>query len=120
MSDTQEARQEIEATEEAEAESRAANLFDLRRLIGGLFLLYGVMLMVASAFTSSADTAKAQGVNINLWTGLGMFALGAFFAVWAFARPLHLDEHGGLKSSKDEPTRGSAGRPAERVHTSTT
>jgi hypothetical protein len=113
MSETQQARREIETTEQAESESRAANLFDLRRLIGGLFLLYGVMLMVSSAFTSGADLRKAQGVNINLWTGLGMFALGAFFAVWAILRPLHVAESGGLKSS---PDRSAERAPGGREH----
>jgi hypothetical protein len=69
-------------------QSAAAKLFDLRVLIGGLFLLYGVMLTVAGFFTSSAELAKASNININLWMGLGMLAIGAFFTAWWRLSPL--------------------------------
>ena len=65
----------------------AARLFDIRRIIGGLFTLYGVIVGGAGVFASSADLKKAQGVNINLWTGLGMLALGVFFLAWLKLRP---------------------------------
>ena len=73
---------------------RAANLFDLRRLIGGLFVLYGVILTVLGINASDAEIEKAAGLNLNLWTGLAMLLVGALFLVWAFARPLsdQLDE----------------------------
>jgi hypothetical protein len=32
--------------------------------------------------------AKAAGVRINLWTGIGMLITGLVFAVWARLRPL--------------------------------
>jgi hypothetical protein len=67
---------------------QAANLFDLRRIIGGLFVVYGVILLVAGITDSDAEIDKAAGVNINLWTGLGMLAVGALFLLWAFTRPL--------------------------------
>jgi hypothetical protein len=69
-------------------EARAANLFDLRRIIGGLFLLYGVILTVVGLGDSDAEIAKAAGVHINLIAGLGMVALGVFFLAWALLRPL--------------------------------
>ena len=69
-------------------QSAAARLFDLRVLIGGLFLLYGVMLTVAGFFTSSKEVAKASNININLWMGLGMLIIGGFFATWWRLRPL--------------------------------
>ena len=53
------------------SQSAAAKLFDLRVLIGGLFLLHGVMLTAAGFFTSSKDLAKASQININLWMGIG-------------------------------------------------
>ncbi len=65
---------------EAEApQSAAAKLFDLRLLIGGLFIVYGVMLTVAGFFTSATELAKAAGININLWLGIGMLVLGVLF-----------------------------------------
>jgi hypothetical protein len=67
---------------------QAANLFDLRKIIGGVFALYGVVLVIVGLFDSDAEVAKAAGVRINLWAGLGMLALSAVFLIWAFTRPL--------------------------------
>ena len=81
----------ISDAERAEDESRAeraANLFDVRRFIGGLFVLYGLILLVLGFGASDADVEKAAGVNVNLWTGLAMLLVGAFFLAWAFLRPL--------------------------------
>jgi len=73
-------------------QSAAAKLFDLRVLIGGLFLVYGVMLTVAGFFTSSKDLAKASHININLWMGLGMLVIAAFFLTWWRLSPLRRDQ----------------------------
>jgi hypothetical protein len=67
---------------------RAANLFDLRRLIGGLFVLYGVILTVLGIGASDKEIEKAAGLNLNLWTGLSLLVVGALVLVWAFTRPL--------------------------------
>ncbi|TVL93842.1 hypothetical protein [Streptomyces sp. SAJ15] len=66
----------------------AARLFDIRRIIGGLFVVYGIIVTIAGLTASDADLKKAQDININLWTGIGMLALGAFFLVWAWLRPV--------------------------------
>ena len=73
-------------------QSAAAKLFDLRVLIGGLFLVYGVMLTVAGFFTSSKDLAKASQININLWMGIGMLIIGIFFTTWWRLSPLRRDQ----------------------------
>jgi hypothetical protein len=67
---------------------RAANLFDLRRVIGGLFVAYGLLLAILGLFDSDADIERAAGVNINLYGGLAMLAFGLLMLVWAFTRPL--------------------------------
>ena len=36
-------------------EERAANLFDLRRIIGGLFLIYGAFLVILGLGASDAE-----------------------------------------------------------------
>jgi hypothetical protein len=77
-----------EITTDSGREMQAANLFDLRRIIGGLFLLYGIVLVILGIFDSSAEVAKAAGVRINLWAGLGMIAFAAFMIGWAMLRPL--------------------------------
>ena len=61
----------IDEAQAAEEESGAArNLFDLRVIIGGLFLVYGVYLTIRGIIDSSAAVQQAAGVRINLWTGL--------------------------------------------------
>ncbi|KOT94318.1 MULTISPECIES: hypothetical protein [Streptomyces] len=65
----------------------AARLFDIRRIIGGLFVIYGVIVTIAGFAASDAEIDKAQGVNINLWTGVGMLVLGLFFLAWLKLRP---------------------------------
>jgi xanthine/uracil/vitamin C permease (AzgA family) len=88
----------IAESEQAEIEAhraaRAANLFDVRRFIGGLFAIYGVILFVLGFGASDAEVEKAAGVNVNLWTGLAMLIVAAIFIAWAFLRPLseELDE----------------------------
>ena len=73
---------------ELEAKSAtAARLFDIRRIIGGLFVVYGVIVTIAGITASEADLKKAQDININLWTGLAMLALGLFFLAWLKLRP---------------------------------
>jgi uncharacterized membrane protein len=67
---------------------RAANLFDLRRIIGGVFLVYGLVLFVLGLFASQEDIDRAAGWNVNLWTGVGMLAFGILMMAWAFTRPL--------------------------------
>jgi hypothetical protein len=69
-------------------EAQAANLFDLRRIIGGLFVLYGIVLTIVGLGDSEAEITKAAGVHINLLAGLGMLVLGLVFIAWALLRPL--------------------------------
>jgi hypothetical protein len=66
----------------------AANLFDLRRIIGGLFVAYGLLLTILGITDSDAEIQKAAGININLWAGLGMLVFGLLMLTWAFTRPL--------------------------------
>jgi hypothetical protein len=76
-----------EVTELQGKSATAARLFDIRRIIGGLFVVYGIIVTIAGITESDADIAKAQDININLWTGLGMLALGLFFLAWLWLRP---------------------------------
>ncbi|MFJ9414519.1 hypothetical protein ACIRPT_10175 [Streptomyces sp. NPDC101227] len=83
MSDLQNEVSELERKS-----ATAARLFDIRRIIGGLFVVYGVIVTVAGITASDADLKKAENININLWTGLGMLVLGLFFLVWLKLRPV--------------------------------
>lgn len=71
---------------------KAARLTDIRRIIGGLFCLYGVMLTITGAVDSAAEINKAEGVRINLWTGLAMLVVGVSFLTWALLRPVPAPE----------------------------
>src|SRR3954453_15906184 len=79
---------EAERAEEESRAQRAANLFDLRRIIGGLFLIYGAILTVVGLTDSQKEIQKAAGTHVNLYTGLAMIAVAIFFLIWAFTRPL--------------------------------
>jgi hypothetical protein len=70
------------------AAARAANRFDIRRIIGGLFLLYGVILVIAGIVGSHHVKNKAAGINIDLWTGLAMLIFAAIMIAWALLRPV--------------------------------
>jgi hypothetical protein len=85
--------------------SKAANLFDLRRIIGGVFVAYGLLLAILGLFDSQEEIDKAAGVNINLWAGLGMLVFGILMIVWAVTRPLS-EELG-----TEHPSEETGGRP---------
>jgi hypothetical protein len=77
------------ATDEEEVEAaRVANKFDIRRLIGGLFCLYALILIALGIFGSHEVKNKAAGINVDLWTGLGMLVFGILMVVWALTRPV--------------------------------
>ncbi|MET8150732.1 hypothetical protein ACIBSW_30355 [Actinoplanes sp. NPDC049668] len=83
--------------------SAAARLFDVRRVIGGLFLVYGLIVTLVGVFDGSAEIAKAQGVRINLWMGLAMLALGAFFLIWLRLRPAGVHGRHGRSAPETGP-----------------
>ncbi|MFZ0387903.1 MAG: hypothetical protein WAL22_19725 [Solirubrobacteraceae bacterium] len=67
--------------------AKAANRFDIRRLIGGLFILYSLILIVLGVAGSHHIKTKAAGINVNLWTGLAMLVFGVLMVAWALWRP---------------------------------
>jgi hypothetical protein len=84
-------------------EERAANLFDLRRIIGGVFVAWGVLLVILGITDGDEEIQKAAGLNINLIAGIGMLVVGIIFLLWAFTRPLGRE----LAEASEEP--GGAG-----------
>ncbi len=84
----------ISSTEGAADESAAsaARLFDIRRIIGGLFTLYGLILFVAGLVDGADASKKAAGIDINIWTGLGMLVLGLLFLLWMRLNPVEAPE----------------------------
>jgi hypothetical protein len=90
-------------------DTTASRLFDLRTIIGALFVLYGVILLIAGLFDSDAEIAKANGIRINIWLGVSMLVLGALFLLWVRLRPLHVSggpsaaERAGMAEGPPEP-----------------
>jgi hypothetical protein len=80
--------QQTEEVADKASQQRFADLFDVRRVIGGLFAVYGVILLIASFFASDEDVDRAQGINANLWVGLALLATAAIFFVWALRAPV--------------------------------
>lgn len=94
----------------AEVSPSAARLFDVRRIIGGLFTVYGVIVTVVGLLDSGAALSKARGVRINLWVGLAMLALGVLFLIWQWARPVRLGESAQDRQT-DRPSRNPRPEP---------
>ncbi len=74
--------------EEEEHAARMANRFDVRRIIGALFLVYGVVLTILGIAGSHAVKTKAAGIDIDLWAGLAMLVVGVLMIAWALLSPV--------------------------------
>jgi hypothetical protein len=80
------------STEEKEGSSHRA-AFDIRLIIALLIGVYGVVTTIMGAgFTSDDDLNKANGLNINLWAGIGMLIFTALMVLWTVLRPLRVPD----------------------------
>ncbi|MFC4004842.1 hypothetical protein ACFS2C_23810 [Prauserella oleivorans] len=71
--------------------SRSAGVFDVRLVIALLIGVYGLVLTIMGVgFTTDQDIAKAAGLNINLWAGIGMLVFAAAFVLWVRLRPIRV------------------------------
>ncbi|WP_275559678.1 hypothetical protein [Streptomyces sp. 5-6(2022)] len=66
--------------------------FDVRRLIAALLGLYGAVLTVLGITDGPAEVAKADGIRINLWIGIGLLVVAAAFGLWAKLSPQDREE----------------------------
>ncbi|TVT13690.1 hypothetical protein FNH05_37565 [Amycolatopsis rhizosphaerae] len=65
--------------------------FDIRLIVALLTGVYGLVLTImGAAFTGEAQIAKAAGVNINLWAGIGLLVFTALMGLWAVLRPIRV------------------------------
>jgi hypothetical membrane protein len=89
--------------EQVQKVSAAARLFDVRRVIGGLFVVYGVIVALLGVFDNQSEIDKAQGVRINLWMGLAMLALGLLMLLWLRLNPTKVGDPEAEKTAGDRP-----------------
>ena len=88
-------RDDAIASTEGVAEDKAASaarLFDIRRIIGGLFVLYGLILLIVGLVDGEEASKQAAGIDINIWTGLGMLVAGLLFLLWMRLNPVQAPE----------------------------
>jgi hypothetical protein len=104
----------VSAGEQGERRSAAARLFDVRRVIGGLFVVYGVIVGLVGIFDGAAALDKAQGVRINLWAGLVMLLLGLLFLLWQWLSPAEAPEPSDPVESGDRDVENSEGDASVR------
>lgn len=77
------------APDEPRTDRHQAGTFDIRMFIAMLIGLYGVVLVLMGLVgTPEEQLARAGGLNINLWAGLGMVVTAALFVLWARLRPV--------------------------------
>lgn len=78
---------------ESSPRAHRAGAFDIRLIIALLTGVYGIVLTImGAAFSKDADIAKAAGVNINLWAGIGLLIFTALFVLWAVLRPIRVPD----------------------------
>jgi hypothetical protein len=67
--------------------------FDLRRILGALFVVYGVIVFVTGFFTIGGSELKMTGgIAINFWTGGAMFVVGLLFFLWDRLAPVPAED----------------------------
>lgn len=76
-----------------ESSAKRRSVLDIRMIIALLIGVYGVVLTIMGiGFTAPEAIAKAAGVNINLWAGIGMLIATALFVLWTLLRPIRVVE----------------------------
>src|ERR1700750_289361 len=68
--------------------ARIANRFDIRRIIGGVFVVYAVILIVTGIVGRDEVKNNAAGLTVDMCTGLAMLVFGGLMIFWALARPV--------------------------------
>ena len=66
---------------------RLAKLFDLRSFIGALFVIFGVLVTIPGLAASKATIKQEADINLGLWVGLIMLAMGVIFLAWVLLKP---------------------------------
>ncbi|MEO5710400.1 MAG: hypothetical protein ABIQ59_11320 [Nocardioidaceae bacterium] len=79
----------MSGTENKTEAPHKAGAFDIRNFIALLIGIYGIVLLIAGLIgPSDAQLEKSDGLNINLYAGIGMVVVAALFLLWARLRPV--------------------------------
>ncbi len=57
---------------------------DVRWPIGGMFSIFGALLIVYGLLSSDAIYERSLGINVNLWWGLVLLVFGLAMLAFAF------------------------------------
>jgi len=89
-------------TAEQEELVKSTRRFDLRRILGALFVVYGLIVGITGLVTVGAtdELKRTGGIAINLWTGAAMLVLGILFFVWDRLSPVPAEDI--VKSDEQE------------------
>ncbi len=95
-------------TTATKSDRHAAGFFDVRNIIAALLGIYGVVLLILGIVNHSGhEIDKADGLNINLWTGIILVVFSACMATWAWQRPIivpdEVEDEGPNPSFMDAP-----------------
>lgn len=102
-----------DSTSDDDAAPHKAGAFDVRNIIGALLGIYGVILTLAGLL-GEHEPEKTGGINANLWTGLALVAVSAFFIGWARWKPIVVPAQ--VDAPDDDPTRPAPQRKRPPVH----
>lgn len=70
----------------------SAGLFDVRTIIGALLGIYGIVLLLVGLIGGSPTKHVSGGASTNIWVGVGLIVVSAFFLTWARLRPIIVDD----------------------------
>jgi hypothetical protein len=81
---------------------KLTQLFDIRNVIGTLLAIYGVVLTIAGfapGLLREREKGAANnpvdlyfGTDANWWVGLALIGVAVVFFVWAWLRPVRVEE----------------------------
>ena len=77
-----------------------AGAFDIRAIIAYLLGIYGLVLVGLGLFDyTEVEKEKSGDFNVNLWGGLAMLLVAAFFLIWNKLQPTKVPD-----DQLDEPS----------------
>ena len=97
-------------TAEQAALVRSTRRLDLRRILGGLFVLYGVITTIVGIVHWDTDPQKTGGIHINLWVGLSLLVGGLLFFLWDRIAPVPAEDIIGQAESEDAQKAAGEGK----------